>query len=167
MKQNSKLVWEGSFFNKMIKKTFLIYWSSPSWSISTFKPSGINWWKPKCTGSEMRHYLQIQLKNIRIHSILTWRLLTYKEFVLTEVNLNKGCQLKNVLTGPTTAANISEKSRNSKKLKKYDPLLKMKKWVIILQLFWIPAPFRDIGHCCLSSWDIFKFTPFTVYIFSQ
>ena len=21
------------------------------------------------------------------------------------------------------------------------------KWVILLQLFWIPAPFRDLGHC--------------------
>ena len=134
MKQNSKLVWEGSFFNKMIKKTFLIYWSSPSWFISTFKPSGINWWKPKCTGSEMRHYLQIQLKNIRIHSILTWRLLTYKEFVLTEVNLNKGCQLKNVLTGRATVAYISERSRNSKHI-----------------ITHITKPLRSVSQCLSKS----------------
>ena len=33
----------------------------------------------------------------------------------------KGCQLKYVPTGRATAAYISERSRNSKKLKKYDP----------------------------------------------
>ena len=33
---------------------------------------------------------------------------------------NKGCQLKNVPTVQATAAYISERSGNSKKLKKYD-----------------------------------------------
>ena len=55
---------------------------------------------------------------------------------------SEGCQLKNVPTERTTAAYISERSRNSRKLKKYDWKIK---WVILLQLFWIPAPFRDIG----------------------
>ena len=34
------------------------------------------------------------------------------------------------------------------------------KWVILLQLFWIPAAFRDEGRCRPFSWDIFKLTPF-------
>ena len=35
--------------------------------------------------------------------------------------------------------------------------------VILLQLFWIPTPFRDIGRCRLSSWDIFKSQLYAIF----
>ena len=40
----------------------------------------------------------------------------------TRLQTHKGCQLKNVPTGWATTAYISERSRNSKQLKKYEPL---------------------------------------------
>ena len=43
-------------------------------------------------------------------------------YIMLWMDTAKGCKLKNVPTGQTTAAYISERSRISKKLKEYDPL---------------------------------------------
>ena len=98
---------------------------------------------PSCIVKKVWKHLQSFLNKGRI------------TFVIVDTDLN--------LPDTILMAYTSERSRNSKK--NYDPLYFLfLKGVTLLQLFWMPSPFRDIGCCRLSSWDIFKLTPFIWYV---
>ena len=82
----------------------------------------------------------------KVHNIQCWPEVPY-------ILLYKGCQKCPNWTG--NSGLYLWKEQEFKIVEELWPTL-----FLLLQLFLIPAPFRDIGCCCLSSWDIFQLTPF-------